>query len=210
MEFIARVLAAPGAVWWGCICAWHPARANLSAAESGAFRALVNWVQKPTEENRRAAEAAGAAAGMSTPAGALASAAVWSSGSMSPPGLPEVLPPPDLTAATVVAALRLAAGGDDKELPRFVRLARPLLEPLPSMPQPEPKPDLEGSVGKMWNDTEAIVGRPPTPRRAAPTAVPKPPEQKHARPTAVPKPPEPKPKKRAPDEDSWGGMSAEE
>ena len=50
----------------------------------------------------------GLAAGMDTPAGLTALAVFYATGSIAPPGAPEVAPSPDLTAKLLAAALTLA------------------------------------------------------------------------------------------------------
>lgn len=109
VQFSAHLLPKAEAVWWGCLCVWASARPNPAPTHVEALRATVRWLRQPSEENRRAAEAAGRAAGRDTPAGALALAAFWSGGSMSRPGLPEVAPAPHLTAKTVAGAVLMAA-----------------------------------------------------------------------------------------------------
>src|SRR5690242_6911001 len=79
LSFVAAWLPAREAVWWGCLCAWHHGRPKPSDKEAAALRAALRWVHEPSEENRRAAKAAGdAVGGPATPAGALALAAAWS------------------------------------------------------------------------------------------------------------------------------------
>ncbi len=128
LAFVAGWLPAREAVWWGALCAWRMCRPEPSAPEAAALRAAVAWVQGPGDEPRRNAGAAGEAAGLARPAGGVALAAFWSDGSMAPPGLPAVPPPPGLAARTLAAALNLAlveAAPDVRPgLPRlFVRLA---------------------------------------------------------------------------------------
>jgi hypothetical protein len=109
IQFMAHRLPKREAVWWGCLCVWKVSRPHLPQAESVALQAAVHWVLDPSENNRRAAEATGQAAGVGTPSGCVALAAFWSDGSLSPRGLPEVAPPPFLTARTIAGALCLAA-----------------------------------------------------------------------------------------------------
>jgi len=128
LQFVVRWLPKRDAVWWGCLCVWKICRPELAGPQGAAMRAAVQWVLETNEENRRAAEKAAEAAGSATAAGCLALAAFWSVGSMAPAGLPEVQPPPDLTAKTVLAALAVASGQVEparkKQYQRsFVRLA---------------------------------------------------------------------------------------
>ena len=91
------------------------------------MQAVLRWLQQPTEEHRRLAEQVARKVGLVKPAGAVAKATVFAAGSMSPPGLPEVSPPGDLTALTISGAIQgcagelMAAGVDDpyRQLLRF-------------------------------------------------------------------------------------------
>jgi hypothetical protein len=110
LEFVAHWLPKRAAIWWGCLCLWHVRRPTFPPAEEAALRALVQWVREPTEPRRRSLEAVAEAAGnLRTPAGGLACAASFSGGSLAPPGLPVVAPPPELTAHTVAQVLVVAA-----------------------------------------------------------------------------------------------------
>jgi hypothetical protein len=109
IPFVAHALPAREAIWWGCLCLRHVTKAPLPPPEEAACRAAVQWVLEPTEENRREALAPGQAAGVGTPAGALALAASWTGGSLSPPNLPPVPPSPSMPAKGVAGAVLLAA-----------------------------------------------------------------------------------------------------
>jgi hypothetical protein len=118
VRFAANLLEPAQAVWWGCVCAWQALKPNPNPPQSSALQAAVHWVLDPTEPRRRRAESAGKAAGAGTPAGAVALAAFYSSGSLAPANLPEVLPPPGLSAQMVAGAILLAAAhgpADQKE-----------------------------------------------------------------------------------------------
>src|SRR5438045_2695423 len=128
VRFAAHLLPAREAVWWGSLCVWHVAAPSPPPATAPALRAAARWVREPTEENRRAAEAPGRAAGAADPAGALALAAFWSGGSMTPPQLPAVPPPPLLPAKTVAGAVLVAAtrgdpAGQEERYRHFLTLA---------------------------------------------------------------------------------------
>ena len=99
IDFLAHGLPPREAVWWGCLCLQHACGDALTPAERAACTAAVRWVMQPTEENRLAAKAPAAAAGMSSPAGVLAMAA---HGGMPPPG-------PFAPAKAVAMAVKLAA-----------------------------------------------------------------------------------------------------
>lgn len=113
IRFTAFHLPKRDAVWWGALCLWNayrPSQDNpLPDSVDAVFRALTNWVQEPNEKNRRAAEAAGREAGIASTHGQLAMAAFFSEGSISRPGLPEVLAKPWHTAKNVAGAVVAAS-----------------------------------------------------------------------------------------------------
>jgi hypothetical protein len=88
IDFIAHLLAAREAIWWGCLCLQCACGASLSPAEKAACRAAVQWVLRPTEENRAAAKAPADRARPTNPAGALAAAANQTGGSVAPANAP--------------------------------------------------------------------------------------------------------------------------
>ncbi len=127
VEFLARWLSPRQRIWWGCMALWHVYRPNPPAAIDATLAALVRWVEDPSDENRRAARAAGEVLGPRHPVGALALAAYWSEGSMSLPDLPEVLPPADLSSQVLASTLSMAVNSQPFEQSRnlfqhFVKL----------------------------------------------------------------------------------------
>src|SRR5947209_13528677 len=56
LHFLAHWLPKREAIWWGCLCTWHVARPLTVEAQRTAMRAVVQWVQEPTEPRRRAVE----------------------------------------------------------------------------------------------------------------------------------------------------------
>lgn len=137
IRVLAHQLSARQAVWWGCLCVWNVSRPGdgaepLTPLGEKAIGAAVRWVREPSEPSRRAAEAAGRAAAITTPAGCVAMAAFWSAGSMSPPGNPDVPCPPYLAHRVVGEGVIVAAGLGDPEKaivrwPLFVQLGRDVL-----------------------------------------------------------------------------------
>ena len=102
-QLLAHALPAREGVRWACRCAREAGQvgAPLEAAE--------RWLAEPTEENRRACQAAYEEAGLQTP-GAVAALAVFLSGkSLGPAGLPDVPPDPFHAAKAVAGAVLLAA-----------------------------------------------------------------------------------------------------
>jgi hypothetical protein len=109
IDFMAHALPSREAVWWGCLCLQHTSGDNLNAPDKAAARAAVQWVMRPTEQNRAAAKAPGEAARAPSPAGALAIATSLTGGSLGPPNAPPVPPPPFSWAAYVATAVKFAA-----------------------------------------------------------------------------------------------------
>lgn len=109
IDFVAHSLPARDAIWWGCLCWQHACGSNLAPPDKAAARAAVQWVLRPTEQNRAAAKAPAEAAGPTSPAGALARAANWTGGSLGPPDAPLVPPGPFMPAMAVAMAVKVAA-----------------------------------------------------------------------------------------------------
>ncbi|MEQ8849445.1 hypothetical protein [Botrimarina sp.] len=141
-EHAAHALGPRLAVWWGALSVANAAAPDDEPA-AAALDAAVAWVLHGSEATRRAAEAAGAAAGVKSPAGAIAIAAFWSGGSISLPGQPEVAPPPGVTPRLVASAVSMASlsaptrPAADARLRQFLRFAAELLagENLPPAPE---------------------------------------------------------------------------
>lgn len=88
---------------------------------------VLRLVIKPTEANRRATQETARKAGPNTLVGCLASAAFFSGGSVSLPGLPAVAPRPFVTGrlvgvAVYLAAVKLDAANYKHKLRRFLAL----------------------------------------------------------------------------------------
>ncbi len=132
VPFMANWLPKEQAIWWGALCAWELSREQTTPGIDEAFETVVKWLKDPTEQNRRAAEAAGKDLGMAVPAGAVAMAVFFSGGSMSRPGLPEATPPAGLTGKTVAVAVLMAARecnpkDVDNQIRMFLRLGLDVL-----------------------------------------------------------------------------------
>lgn len=104
VTFTAYVLPRRKAVWWG-----HQSLINvdhlLSAQDKEMLRLAEAWVREPEEELRYRAMNSGMAARDKSPGVWIALAAGWSGGSLSPPDLPRVPPPPVLTPRAVNTAI---------------------------------------------------------------------------------------------------------
>src|SRR5262249_3684574 len=113
IDFIAHLLPARQAIWWGCLCLQHACGDLLSPTEKAACRAAVQWVLRPTEEVRVAAKAPADRAGPANPAGALAAAANQTGGSITPANAPRMSPGPFAPAKAVATAVKLASTKGD-------------------------------------------------------------------------------------------------
>jgi hypothetical protein len=99
IEFLAQALPPRTAIWWGCLCLQHVYGHVVPRAEYAALQAATVWVVWPQEPYRAAAQAQGKAAGVTSPAGLLATAA----GAVGATGRPPVPP-----AKAVGNAVKLA------------------------------------------------------------------------------------------------------
>ena len=109
VRFLAHALPKREAVWWACLCARQVHGASPPAPIGPALTAAEKWVSDPSDDHRRAAQAAATAAGMGAPAGCAAMAAFFSGGSLAPPNAPVVPPGEHLTAHAAAGAVMLAA-----------------------------------------------------------------------------------------------------
>jgi hypothetical protein len=109
IDFMAHALPAREGVWWGCLCMQHALGDTLPPAERAAATAAVQWVMRPTEENRTVAKAPAESADPLSPAGALAMAVNQTGGSVAPPSSPSMAPPPFATAQAIARAVKLAS-----------------------------------------------------------------------------------------------------
>jgi hypothetical protein len=113
VRFLAFALPAREGVWWA-VMAGAPLVDGYEA--DPCYEAAQAWVYEPNEERRFACLAAAEAVNSSTPGAYAALGAFWSSGSMSPPDLPEALPDPKLSPTGVSASILLAVAAADPKL----------------------------------------------------------------------------------------------
>ena len=59
VQFLAHALPKREAVWWAWVAARRASGANPPAKIAAALAAVENWISQPSDENRRAARAAG-------------------------------------------------------------------------------------------------------------------------------------------------------
>jgi hypothetical protein len=108
IDFMAHALPVQRAVWWGCLCLQHACGDNLAPPDKAAATAAVEWVLRPTEANRAAAQVMAKVAGYASAAGALARAVSWTGGSLGPPDAPPFPPGPFMPATAVAIAVKFA------------------------------------------------------------------------------------------------------
>jgi hypothetical protein len=104
ITFTAYVLPRRKAVWWGHQCLTSVDHL-LSAQDKQMLQLAEAWVREPEEVLRYQAMNSGMAARDKSPGVWIALAAGWSGGSLSPPDLPRVPPPPSLTPRAVNTAI---------------------------------------------------------------------------------------------------------
>jgi hypothetical protein len=110
IKFMAHALPAREGIWWGSLCMQHASGGNLSPADRAAATAAVQWVLRPSEENRAAAGAGAQAAPPPSIAGAVATAAFHTGGNIAPPGMPFFkAPEPFAPAKSIALAVKLAS-----------------------------------------------------------------------------------------------------
>lgn len=129
VRLVAHALPKREAVWWACMCARSVPDPDLAPADLAALQAAEQWVRRPDEANRRAAEAAAQKTQFRSPEAWAAMGAFWSGGSMAPEGQPVVPPAEHLTGvavagSVVLSAVRLRPERQDARFDRFLAAAR--------------------------------------------------------------------------------------
>jgi uncharacterized protein DUF6931 len=109
IDFLAHALPVREGIWWGCLCMQHSMGDNKPPPDKAAATAAVEWLMRPSEENRAAAKALALTADPVSPAGALAMAVSLTGGSIYPPELPFKAPPPFASEKAVARAVKLAS-----------------------------------------------------------------------------------------------------
>ena len=107
--FLVAALPQREAVWWACRCVRAVLDSRITKEAETALSAAEAWTASPGDINRRRAMTAAEAVGFGHPAGCVALAAFLSGGSLAPPNLKEVPPPPQAFGRAVAGALQLAA-----------------------------------------------------------------------------------------------------
>ncbi len=105
--FLAFALPKREAVWWVLQCCKQAIGQAPAPAIANAIQVTEKWVIEPTEQSRRATQAAAEAAEMSSPAGMIALAAFMSGGSIAPDKVrEEIYPPEHITPLLLGAAVK--------------------------------------------------------------------------------------------------------
>jgi hypothetical protein len=125
IDFMAHVLPAREAIWWGCLCLHHICGSKLEPWERRAYRLTVQWVLQPTEANRAAATQPAEVLGPASAAGCLAAAASQTGGSVGPPDGPPIPPSPLAPNRAVAIAVKVAS--TKVEAPEIQRTQRSLI-----------------------------------------------------------------------------------
>lgn len=110
IKLLAHCLPKREAVWWACLATRQTQTPETDELNAAALIAAESWAKKPTEENRLRCKGLAEKTRYETPASWAATAASWSTGSMSEPGEPEVNPPEYLYAHAVAGSVSLAGG----------------------------------------------------------------------------------------------------
>jgi len=108
IKFLAQALPKREATVWADACAREAAGEDPSELDAKCLDAVAKWLEKPDEDNRRAAMDAADEADYSTAAAAAAATAAWSEGSMGPAEYDDV-PPPETLAGTMASTTVLLA-----------------------------------------------------------------------------------------------------
>jgi hypothetical protein len=106
---LAYALPRPTVIAWACQAAEQSMDKTSPERDRAALAAARQWLGEPLEEHRREAFKTAQAAEFSSPAALAALAVFWSGGSIAPPDLQEVFPPPHLCAQAASNAIILAA-----------------------------------------------------------------------------------------------------
>lgn len=115
VRVLGSLLPPREAVWWAWTCARKATGEATPPEATAAFAAVEKWLREPTDGNRRAAMEAGEAADYTTPAGCVALATFFSGGSIAPPDLEPVAPPPFVAGKALAGAILIASVATEPE-----------------------------------------------------------------------------------------------
>ncbi len=109
LAFLSYSLPTREAIWWAWTCARRTLVGEPSPAVQAALDATERWIAQPAEVYRRPTLEIAESADLGTPAGCAALAVFFSGGSLAPPELPVVAPPPGAAARAIAGSITLAA-----------------------------------------------------------------------------------------------------
>jgi len=125
LRVVATALPPREAVWWAWGAATHAVRLAGEGATKPevpeALAAAERWIAGPDDMTRRAAWLASERAGLDTPAGCAAAAPFFISGSIAPPDVAVIPPPPGIHATLVATAVFLSSAVDPAHLEALAR-----------------------------------------------------------------------------------------
>lgn len=119
VEYLGHALPRyEGVAWAAKVLDEESRRRELPRRDRQALDVTLRWLHDPSDAHRRAAGAAGEAAGERSPERYLALAAFYSGGSVVEPGLPPTPPPPHAAPRLAVGAVQGAGwrGGESDRL----------------------------------------------------------------------------------------------
>lgn len=106
-------LPKPEAIRWARDCFSGSLNRPLNDSEQVCMDAVTAWLEDPSNDHRLQAHAAAEQSEYGSPVSWVAAAVFWSGGSIAPPELAEVSPPPELCGQGVVACLLMVATQGD-------------------------------------------------------------------------------------------------
>jgi hypothetical protein len=106
---LAHALPKRRALWWASLVVRHAHQHSMPESLASVLRVVTQYIVDPSEDHRRAAGEFMKRNAPNTIAGCLATAAFFSAGSVSPPGLPPVAPRPFVTGRLVGVCIYLAS-----------------------------------------------------------------------------------------------------
>ncbi|MBV8572660.1 MAG: hypothetical protein JO319_18725 [Acidobacteriaceae bacterium] len=134
VKFTAQVLGAKKSVAWAAACVRELGAENgQTEQQKAALAAAQQWLTEANDEARRAAQKAAELAKISTPEGCVAIAAFFSEGSIAPPHVQSVPPPPNVAAKIAAGGILLAVIKEPKmAVERFERCLQLGLKEIPA------------------------------------------------------------------------------
>jgi len=108
IKFMAQAMGPKQSIAWAVTCLGELGTAETQE-RTAALEASRRWLAEPSDGNRRSAQEAADKATAATPEGCVALAVFFAEGSIAPPNLQSVPPPPFVAAKIAASAVLLAA-----------------------------------------------------------------------------------------------------